>query len=71
MTEERKKELIKIWAKRITTVGWCCCIEELIRTVAAEAREEGIEEMRGAAARRWPKVTFAMTRIAEGLKEKV
>jgi len=49
MTEERKKELIKIWAKRITTVGWCWCIEDLIRTVAAEAREEGIDEAIGRA----------------------
>ena len=36
ISEERIKELIKIWAKKITTVGWCWCIEELIRSVAAE-----------------------------------
>ena len=69
MTEERIRQIFseQLCGLKPKLYDWEI---KSIQAVAAEAREEGIEEMRGAAARRWPKVTFAMTRIAERLKEK-
>ena len=79
MTDERIKELI------IAEKQHKGSLANLIRTVAAEAREEGIDEMRDAAklcndARRFPAVLSAhefevwmngeIDEIAERLKEK-
>ena len=51
MTEERIIELAEEWNKKILRMRWVDGepLATLIRTVAAEARKEGIEEMHQAA----------------------
>ena len=45
MTEERIKELAEDWSNRSVSVDtYRTELEDFIRTVAAEAREEGLEE---------------------------
>ena len=67
MTEERIRELAEDYIAR----GLTRYLRDLIRTVAAEARDEGIDEMAGAICKFTPAIRIEWVRVeAERLKEK-
>ena len=72
MTEERIKELAHTWAWKpiaVSIAGHEENLSTLIRTVAAEAREEGIEDFADALAEKFGPYSVILE-LAERVKEK-